>query len=241
VVEAHNTPQDLLEGHTDHDVAPGDFVALSISDTGTGIAPELLTRIYDPFFSTRPIGIGTGLGLSICYGVVKQARGFITVQTAVGHGTTFRVHLPRCHSEVVDIASSGAMPQTSGPATILLVEDQEGVRSLLVRALRRYGYHVFSAPDAQQALALHRGMTERLDLLVTDVAMPHTNGLELASALQARVPRLPVLYLTGYFDARNPAFESLTPDQVLLKPFTPMQLAQRVESALAEARQRGSM
>jgi two-component system, cell cycle sensor histidine kinase and response regulator CckA len=235
-IETRNARVDPQQAQAHPGVEPGDFVTLAISDSGTGISRDLVGRIFDPFFTTKPIGSGTGLGLSICHGVVKQARGFISVETNLGKGTTFRIHLPRTHDDVTEAAPPLEAPQPKSLGTILLVEDQDAVRVLVARALSGYGFEIISAAGGQQALTLQARMTGRLDLLLTDVVMPEMGGLELARTLQARVPGLPVLYMTGYVDARSAGFEGLVAEEnLLLKPFTPMQLLQRVQRLFARA------
>jgi PAS domain S-box-containing protein len=235
-IDTRNTRVDAQQAQAHPAIEAGDFVVLSITDTGTGMSRELVARIFDPFFTTKPIGSGTGLGLSICHGVVKQARGFITVDTELGRGTTFRVHLPRSAHEAEDMATPLEVPRPQGEGTILLVEDQEAVRLLVARALTSYGFEVISAGSGQQALGLQRRMQDRLDLLLTDVVMPEMSGIELAKILQARVPGLPVLYMTGYIDSNSAGLEGLVADEnLLLKPFTPMQLLQRVQRLLLRA------
>jgi two-component system cell cycle sensor histidine kinase/response regulator CckA len=235
-IETRNTRVEAQQAQGYPGVEPGDFVTLAISDTGTGMSRDLVTRIFDPFFTTKPIGSGTGLGLSICHGVVKQARGFISVDTTLGRGTTFRIHLPRTHEDVTEAAAPLDTPQHKSLGRILLVEDQDAVRVLVARALGGYGFEIISAASGQQALALHAQMTRPLDLLLTDVVMPEMGGLELARLLQARVPGLPVLYMTGYVDARSAGLEGPIEDEnLLLKPFTPMQLLERVQRLCARA------
>jgi PAS domain S-box-containing protein len=235
-IDTRNTRVDAQRAQAHPAVEAGDFVVLSITDTGTGMSRELVARIFDPFFTTKPIGSGTGLGLSICHGVVKQARGFITVESELGRGTTFRVYLPRSAHAAEDFATPLEVLRPQGEGTILLVEDQEAVRLLVARALTNYGFEVISAASGQQALGLQRRMPGRLDLLLTDLVMPEMSGIELAKILQARMPGLPVLYMTGYIDSNSASLEGVVADEnLLLKPFTPMQLLQRVQRLLLRA------
>jgi two-component system cell cycle sensor histidine kinase/response regulator CckA len=215
-------------------IDPGDYVTLSISDTGTGMSREVVAHIFDPFFTTKGVGSGSGLGLSICHGVIKQARGFIEVDTELGRGTTFRIYLPRTADAITDPTAPLGTPPASGIGTILLVEDEEGVRSFVAGALQRLGFEVLTARTGKQALAVYERMTSRLDLLLTDVVMPDMGGLELARELHARAPALPVLYMTGYFDVPDAAMGELSVEEnLLLKPFTPMQLLGRVQRVLS--------
>jgi nitrogen-specific signal transduction histidine kinase len=178
-------------------VAPGDYVTIAVSDTGHGIAPEVLPHIFEPFFTTKPLGLGTGLGLATSYGIVEQSGGHITLESESGHGTTLFVHLPR----VVDVggepASRAAGPQ-GGQETILLVEDEEMVRIVASSNLRAKGYEVLEAANGQEALVLAAAHRGPIHLLVTDVIMPQMGGVELAARLAHTRPDTRVLYTSGY-------------------------------------------
>jgi two-component system cell cycle sensor histidine kinase/response regulator CckA len=240
LIETRNTLVGVRQAQRRAGVEAGEFVLLSITDTGTGMRPEMLTRIFDPFFTTKPLGSGTGLGLSICHGVVKQARGFIDVETEVGRGTTFKIYLPRTSDEPMRAEARTSTLITGGKGTILLVEDQDAVRSLVERALTGYGYRVLSASSGRHALELQE-RASRIDLVLTDMVMPEMSGVELANILRQRLPGLPVLYMTGYVDAGSAAL--LAPDEeenLLLKPFTPMQLLERVQQILSHAARAGT-
>ena len=205
-------PADLV---SEPGVEPGDYVVLSVRDSGTGMPPDVLARVFEPFFTTKPIGQGTGLGLSQLYGFARQSGGFVRIDSAVGRGTAVHLHLPRDHA-VVAAASTG-QPATSalaptpsagqaGRGTVLVVEDEELVRMLLVEVLEGDGYTTLEAADGTTALArleeaeLEIGAGEKppIDLLVTDVGLPGLNGRQLAEAARARYPDLKVLFLTGY-------------------------------------------
>ncbi len=230
-----NVHIDEREARANPGVEPGEFVTLRVSDTGTGIARELLPRLFEPFFTTKPIGSGSGLGLSICHGVVKQARGFITVESLVGHGTTFVVHLPRTMDEVVETITALPTTVAAGGGTVLVVEDEDSVRALVSRTLGAYGFEVLSAGNGAEAIATLDRLAGPLDLLITDVVMPGMRGSEIARALRARLPTLPVLFMTGYPEFRNDDEHALdTEVNVLLKPFTPAQLVRRVQKLLAD-------
>ncbi len=237
VLDTRNRAVDAREAALDPDVEPGDFVTLSIRDTGVGMSCDLVARIFDPFFTTKPAGSGSGFGLSICHGVVKQARGFITVESEPGRGTTFGINLPRTTDSSEESPTIPETPLRKEAGTILLVEDEDGVRSFVARALSGYGFDVISASTARLALALYekRG---HVDLLLTDVVMPDMGGIELARALHAHAPALPVLYMTGYIDAHKlDAPELNVEESLLLKPFTPMQLVHRVQQLIARSHQ----
>ena len=180
-------------------VVHGDFVVLSMSDTGEGMSPEVLARIFDPFFTTKEAGKGTGLGLSIVYGIVRRAGGAVEVESDPGRGTTFRIYLPRAIATQPAIVAVGEPPASRKRGErILMVEDDAGVRTLAERVMRRLGYDVTIAASAEEAL---RSLTEDprpLDLLVTDLVMPGMSGRELAETLRALQPGLRVLFTSGY-------------------------------------------
>jgi len=161
-----------------HSVAPGEYVALSVRDTGVGIAPDLLGRIFEPFFTTKPVGSGSGLGLAICYGVATQSQGFITVDSTLGQGTTFTFHVPRA-TEVAPPSSAAPEERASpgkGTGTILVVEDEESVRALIGRMLTGNGYTALTAASGAEALSLQARTADEIVLLVTDVVMPTMGG-----------------------------------------------------------------
>ena len=209
------------------ELLPGEYVRLTVADQGHGMPPAVQARLFEPFFTTKELGHGTGLGLATVYGIVQGAGGAIDVQSEEGHGATFTVYLPATTAE------AKAMPEPQAPApsargeTVLLVEDEEPLRELLARALRAKGYEVLPAADGSQGLQLARDRTGRLDLLITDVVMPHLSGVELALALLRERPALRVLYMTGYSEASVPPPGEST--SFLQKPFA-------AQALLAEAR-----
>jgi PAS domain S-box-containing protein len=212
-------------------VPAGPYVALTVSDTGAGMSPEVLAKIFDPFFSTKPMGLGTGLGLSTVYGIVEQSGGFIRVISQPEAGSTFRVYLPRTAAVPEPAAgspSAGRAP--NGSETILLVEDQADVRKLALGMLRKHGYHVLEAPDGPSALDVAHRHTGPIHLLLTDVVMPGMTGHELAARLEATHPRMKVLYISGYSsDAFGPEGP---PSAYLGKPFAPHDLVAKVREVL---------
>jgi two-component system, cell cycle sensor histidine kinase and response regulator CckA len=211
----------------------GEYVQLAVSDTGVGMDREIQARIFEPFFTTKPIGQGTGLGLSTVYGIVKQSDGFVWVYSEPGQGTTFKIYLPR-------VGAGGAMPVRGEPGsaarggseTILIVEDEELVRSLASRSLREYGYNVIEARHGTDALRQLEFRSE-VDMVISDVVMPEMGGRELGRRLAALRPSLPVLYISGYTGedvTQRGLLEPGAPFQQ--KPFAPEELARKVREML---------
>ncbi|MFN0166475.1 MAG: PAS domain S-box protein [Bryobacteraceae bacterium] len=214
--------------------SPGAWVSLAVSDTGCGMEEKTRQRIFEPFFTTKEKGKGTGLGLSTVYGIVQQNRGRIAVDSEVGNGSSFRVYLPRHIEPGSDslLAGPEARP-VSGNESILLVEDEPDVRRVIREMLKRQGYQVVEAADAESALEFVREHQGKIDLLVTDVVIPGANGRELAAQLRAMRPDLRVLYISGYTDDAILQNRILSPGVLFLqKPFTPDLLARKVREAL---------
>ena len=215
-------------------VPPGDYLRLSVSDTGTGIDAKTLAHIFEPFFTTKPRGLGTGLGLSSVEGIVAQMQGFMTVDSEVGKGSTFAVFLPRA-------AEEAARPTPTPPSTvavgggesILLVDDEPDVRAVTARLLRGFGYGVVEAGSPAIAIAIVESGSTRIDMLVVDVVMPDMGGRELAARLAVLLPGLPTLFvsgrapewthLDGFFDQRT---------NLMAKPFDADELGSRVRALL---------
>jgi len=216
------------------DIPVGQYVQISVSDTGAGMSRETQERAFDPFFTTKQPGQGTGLGLSQVYGFVKQSGGHVKIYSEVGEGTTIRIYLPRAH------VAAGAEKQTETPVigglgneTILVVEDEADVRSYLVETLQDLNYRVREAPDGAAALALFDADSFRVDLLLTDIVMPGMNGRQLAGELNQRQPGVRVLFMTGY--SRNAIVHQgrLDPGVSLLqKPLTQTMLAAKIREIL---------
>ena len=171
---------------------------MAVSDRGAGMDGATLSRVFEPFFTTKPVGQGTGLGLSTAYGIVKQSNGFIFAYSEPGEGTVFKVYLPRSMDEVTRTSGPRRKTVQRGTELVLLVEDEEIVRSLAGRALREYGYTVLEARGGEEALRLFEMRADYIDIVVTDVAMPGMSGRELARRLRAAAPELPILFISGY-------------------------------------------
>jgi signal transduction histidine kinase/DNA-binding response OmpR family regulator len=238
---ALNARDAMLEGgcltiETGHADTPdqGHCVTLRVSDTGTGMDAQTLERIYEPFFTTKELGKGTGLGLSTVYGIVKQSGGDIKVTSVPGKGTAFTISLPVVAGRLETApAHIGTLDEAQGDETILLVDDEPTVRALCSRILRRCGYTVLEAADAEKALDIAAGHPEDIPLLVTDLVMPGLNGRQLAVRLLQQRPALKVLYISGYADETVVRHGLIEPGMELLqKPFNPMALGRKVRQML---------
>ncbi|HRY49752.1 MAG TPA: response regulator [Candidatus Paceibacterota bacterium] len=219
-----------LCGHVE--AAPGDYVALSVTDTGCGMNDETRSHLFEPFFTTKGVGKGTGLGLATVFGIVQQNRGLINVRTAPGQGTTFRICLPRSEARPETAQTTPPRPM-GGTETVLLVEDESQVLNLGRRILIQHGYKVLGAPTPEAALALAKDSTEPIHLLLTDVIMPGMNGKELHARLRAAHPDLRCLFMSGYTADVIAHHGVLDPGvEFLQKPFTLQTLAQRVREIL---------
>ncbi|MGO9306727.1 MAG: PAS domain-containing protein [Candidatus Korobacteraceae bacterium] len=179
----------------------GSFVLLSVADTGIGMDRETQTHIFEPFFTTKDVGKGTGLGLSIVYGIVQQSGGFVWVRSEPGQGTTFKIHLPRVKEEEINISATQVLPKSRrGSETILLVEDEQGVRDAIFEFLEGQGYTVLQAHNSRVAIEIAQEHGNRIHLLITDIIMPEMSGQELAKQLRANRPEMSVLFISGYTD-----------------------------------------
>ncbi len=217
------------------ELKPGDYVMLAITDTGTGMSEEVKRRAFEPFFSTKGVGQGTGLGLSTCYGIIKQSGGHISVYSEPGRGTTFKVYLPQVASPAkIPLQRLDSPDLPRGTETILLVEDDPALREMATNLLRRLGYTVFAAANGVEALSLkHERSTGHIDLLFTDVVMPHMSGKELADRVRALYPRTRILFTSAYTEQAIVHQGVLDPGVALLqKPFTPSALARKLREIL---------
>nr|WP_295370341.1 response regulator [uncultured Sphingosinicella sp.] len=220
------------------ELSPGQYVAISVSDTGTGMSPSVLARAFEPFFTTKEQGKGTGLGLAQLYGFAKQSGGTARIESREGEGTTVTLYLPRTREEAVPSISAGREVKPTQRARILVVDDDEDVRLVAATMIEEIGYEVVSAPNGEAALkALDEG---RFSLLLTDVAMPGMTGVDLARRVRPAYPELPILFASGYADVQTFGAE-LTEENMLKKPYRIADLAARIAAILAERRSEGNV
>jgi PAS domain S-box-containing protein len=215
-------------------VPAGPHITLCVTDTGCGIPKDVVPRIFEPFFTTKEAGKGTGLGLATVYGIVKQSGGYIWISSEVGEGTTFEIYLPEVARDAGGAAARSAVPDASGGTeTVLLVEDETAVRELARRILKKLGYTVLEAANGGEALLIARKYAAPIDLMVTDMVMPHMSGSDVAEEMRRIHPELKVLFMSGYTEddvIRNAALEDGS--AFLEKPFTPPALARSVRKML---------
>jgi PAS domain S-box-containing protein len=214
---------------------PGDYIRIDVTDTGTGMSPEVAARAFDPFFTTKPIGQGTGLGLSMIYGFARQSNGHVLIDSKQGTGTTVRLYLPRYHGDAAmeRTASASAEEYAATGETVLVVEDEPVVRGVIVEMLQDQGYRTLQAVDGPSGLRLLR-LNQRIDLLVTDVGLPGMNGRQLADQARETRPGLKILFITGYAENVAIAKGFLQPGmEMITKPFDLDNLSQRVREMVS--------
>jgi PAS domain S-box-containing protein len=230
VIDTHNRQVDQATASAHIDRSAGDYVCISVSDTGTGMDAETIARAFEPFFTTKPLGQGTGLGLSMIYGFARQSEGYVEIESSPGRGTAVHLCLPRFEGEADDEAAAGfdaAAPAETGE-TVLVIEDEPVVRGLVVEVLADLGYRVIEAVDGPQGLEIVQS-AQRIDLLITDVGLPVLNGRQVADAARALRPDLKVLFMTGYAEKAALVAGSLDARMaVITKPFVMETLATRV-------------
>jgi len=217
------------------DLKPGEYVMLAVTDTGSGMVPEIMARVFEPFFSTKGVGEGTGLGLSTCYGIIKQSDGHISAYSEPGLGASFKIYLPQVGQLPKPLHKPAVFPGLPrGTETILLVEDDEALRDLAKTLLQRLGYTVWSATNGIEALAMgQRRDIGPIDLLFTDVVMPHMSGKELSERLEAISPHTRTLFTSAFTENAIVHQGVMERGIVLLqKPFTPSALAHKLREAL---------
>jgi PAS domain S-box-containing protein len=225
---------ELKEAYTSShaDLQPGDYVAVSVSDTGIGMSPAVLAKAVDPFFTTKAIGEGTGLGLSVIYGFVKQSRGHMRINSELDRGTTVKLFLPRAVQDAVDLDSGTVETPRGRGETILVVEDDAIVRSIISDALKDLGYNVLLAPDARPAITLLQS-DRAIDLLVSDIVLPHINGGKLAELARGLRPSLKVLFVSGYAENATVRGDFLDAGMDMLsKPFSLDALGAKVHAMI---------
>jgi two-component system, cell cycle sensor histidine kinase and response regulator CckA len=222
-------------------MVPGEYVLVEIEDTGTGMPPEVMAKIFEPFYSTKDVGKGTGLGLSSVYGIVKQTGGYIYPDSTLGKGTTFKIYLPRHVPVAEDTVVTAKVAKKkepsrdlSGNGRVLLVEDEEGVRSFAVRALQRQGYEVVEASTGLEALEVMEREEGRIDIVVSDVMMPEMDGPTMLTEMRKTHPDLKIIFVSGYpDDAFKKGMDPSETFAFLPKPFSLPQLAAKVKEELS--------
>ena len=237
-------PRGLVAPTEDEIIAPGDYVLVEVEDSGTGIRPEILATIFEPFFSTKEVGSGTGLGLSTCYGIIKQTGGYIYVKSDLGAGTTFHLYFKRFEAEKItttaEISEDKHGNDLTGRATIMLVEDETPVRIFAARALRNKGHQVLEADSGENALEVFSEYSGPIDIIISDVVMPGINGPKMISTLHEkyadRMKNIKVIFISGYAeDAFVDTYGSERTFNFLPKPFTLKQLASKVKDVMDKA------
>jgi len=235
-VETTNTCLDEQYASAHAEVSAGDYIVLSVSDTGTGMAPATIEKVFEPFFTTKPIGQGTGLGLSMIYGFARQAGGHVRIYSELGVGTTVKLYMPRHQDETGDVREADKPSPITAPRgageTVMVVEDDASVRLIVLEVLEELGYEAIEAVDGQSAVPILQSQ-RKIDLLVSDVGLPGLNGRQLAEIARAARPELQVLFITGY--AQNAAVRGGFLDEgmdMLTKPFAVEALATKIREML---------
>jgi two-component system cell cycle sensor histidine kinase/response regulator CckA len=236
-IRTRNESRSQMEQRGSEIIPPGDYVVTEVEDSGTGIAPENLVRIFEPFFSTKEVGSGTGLGLSTVYGIVKQTGGFVFVDSVLKKGTTFTIMLPRYHGtrqvETTVAVAADARRDLTGVGTILLVEDEDAVRLFGSRALRNKGYKIVEAKSGDMALEVLANYQGTIDLMITDIVMPQMDGTQLIRHVREKMPDLKVICISGYAEESfRKRLDSEVGIHFLPKPFSLDQLASTVKEVM---------
>ncbi|MCX6097442.1 MAG: response regulator, partial [Caldiserica bacterium] len=214
----------------------GEFVHLSVTDTGSGMSSEAMQHLFEPFYTTKPVGSGTGLGLSVVYGAVKQAGGWITAVSTEGVGTTFDIYLPRCLEEPTQSFTPSPLPVNVGSGTVLVVEDEPVVRTVAQALLTRSGYMVLTAPDGASALNVLREHPAGIGLILLDMTMPGMTNGEVVQAIRALDPTVPILLNSGYTSngTVNQMVKEGSVQGFLGKPYDLHQLLENVQRRAAD-------
>jgi CheY-like chemotaxis protein len=236
VVAVRNVTIDAMPGQPAQKVPVGDYVELTVSDTGTGMTPDVMEHAFDPFFTTKEQGRGTGLGLATVYGIVQRHEAHIITDTSPGTGTTFRILFPRATPTPAPGAPTVAADPRAEGQTVLVVEDDHLVRTMTCRTLRQLGYRVIEAALPSDAIAMASDPARSIDLLLSDVMMPLMSGTEVAARVRAIHPTIPVLLMSGYTEQSVGDLAGQKHGyRFLSKPFTRAQLAGQVSAALERA------
>jgi len=239
IIETANGYLDDAYAAAQPELRSGQYVAICITDTGTGMPPDVIERVFEPFFTTKPLGQGTGLGLSMVYGFAKQSEGHVKIHSEVDQGTTIRIYLPRYRGaaqEEPSEVSFAEAPRAEAGETVLVVEDEPVIRNLIIEVLQDLGYRALEASDGPAGLKILQSR-QRIDLLVTDVGLPGINGRQLADAARETRPELKVLFITGYAENATLANGFLDPGmEIFTKPFAVEALATRIRSMIQGTR-----
>ena len=228
---------DLDEDYVDQhpEASAGRHAMLAVTDTGTGMTPEIIAQVFEPFFTTKPVGAGTGLGLSTVYGITKQSGGSVWIYSEPGRGSSFKIYLPAVQAAcAIERRPQEPLSAPRRTETILLVEDEQAVRDLTERVLKKHGYTVIAAANPRSALSLIEEHPT-IDLLLTDLVMPQMNGHQLAEQIKDRAPTTRVLYMSGYADQSVNLHCRLDLAAFLEKPFNAVDLTRKVREVLDTA------
>jgi two-component system cell cycle sensor histidine kinase/response regulator CckA len=231
---------DLIPTSINDQIVNGEYILIEVIDNGVGMEREQISKIFDPFFSTKDLGAGTGLGLSTVYGIIKQTNGYIYVSTELGKGSNFSIFLRRCFDKIDDASlqkqdklSSKSNIDLRGTSTILLVEDEEPVRIFSASALKSKGYNVLSPETVEEALSIIDEKGDKIDLVVSDVMMPGMNGPDMIKEAHKKYPDLKVVFVSGYGeDAFKETYGNDRHFNFLSKPYSLKQLAQKVKEVI---------
>lgn len=232
-IETDNVTLDESYTSRHQDVSPGEYVLLAVSDTGIGMSESVKEHIFEPFFTTKELGKGTGLGLAMCHGIIKQNGGHIWLYSEPEQGTTFKIYLPRVLETEQPVKPAVNMVKPEGTETILLVEDEPMVRGITVETLKMFGYNIIECSSGKEAIEKADNFDGKIELLLTDVVMPHMSGKELATRLQKTIPNLKVLYVSGYTE-NTIVHHGILEDEVafVAKPYNINSLAAKVREVL---------
>lgn len=238
IIETENKYLDKFSCKFHPEIIPGDYVMLTVSDTGCGIAPEILVKVFEPFFTTKGIGKGTGLGLATVYGIIKQSGGYIYTYSELGYGTSFKIYLPKAQEDICKkIDRPGVQTTLSGNERILFVEDDKSLRKVISKILIQLGYKVYQSGSGEEALRVYDKYKDTgIDLLVSDIIMPGMNGRELAETILERNCDMKTLYISGYTDDII-ATQGVLDEGVsfLAKPFSIFDIASKIRTILDES------